>query len=87
MVIFNNIIVGDGIDYDSGPYVVKFPAKSTSATFDVSVNDDKLLETNESFSLNVGSSSLPRKVFRSVIPRFPVHTIVLIIDDDKQGKN
>ena len=87
MVIFINTIAGDGIDYDSGPYVVKFPAKSTSATFDVSVNDDKLLETDEIFSLNIGSSSLPRRVFGSRILIFPGQTTVLIIDDDKQGKN
>ena len=87
MVIFINIIAGDGIDYDSGPYVVKFPAGNTSATFDVSVNDDKLLETNERFSLSIGLSSLPSKVFGSRIAMFPSQSTVVIIDDDKQGKN
>ena len=86
MIIFINIIAGDGIDYDSGPYVVNFPAGSTSATFNVSVNDDKSLETNERFSLSIGSSSLPRRVVGSRIPQFPSQTTVFIIDDDKQGK-
>ena len=52
----NNNITG-GVDYDSGPYTVIFPAGVTSVSFDVSIIDDNMVENNETFDLTIVSSS------------------------------
>ena len=41
--------VGD-TDYKSGPYAVHFNAGDTQVSFNVSVNDDKILEGNETYN-------------------------------------
>ena len=51
--------VGGGVDYNSGPYNVQFSVGVTRVSFDVSINNDFVLEGDEIFSLNVDSSSLP----------------------------
>ena len=38
------------------------PAEMTSASFDVSITDDDMLEANENFMLTIKSSSLPNGV-------------------------
>jgi len=48
-----------GVDYDSGPYSVTFPAGNTNVSFDVRINNDKLVEYDEDFHLTIDSSSLP----------------------------
>ena len=50
-------LIGD--DYDSGPYIVIIPAGLTSASFDVLITNDGILEDNESFILIINSSSVP----------------------------
>ena len=54
--------VGGGVDYNSGPYTVQFNAGVTHVPFDVSINEDDILEGNETFNLIIDSSSLPSKV-------------------------
>ena len=44
-------IIGNGIDYDSGPYTVHIPARSNGGVFNVSIIDDKMLEMDETFNL------------------------------------
>ena len=39
-----------------------FPAGQTSASFDITVNDDNILERSETFTIEVDSSSLPSGV-------------------------
>ena len=56
-----------GVDYDSGPYSVMFTAGMTSVSFDVPINDDNILETNEDFTLTIDSSSLPNGVTRDSV--------------------
>ena len=56
-MLINNI-TGGGIDYDSGPYTVKFPAGQTSVQFNVLINDDSILEGDESFTLTVFNATL-----------------------------
>ena len=53
-----------GIDYDSSPVNVTFPAGDTSyrAFFEISIYNDNLVEGNESFSLSIVNSSLPEGV-------------------------
>ena len=50
-------LIGD--DYDSGPYIVIIPAGLTSASFDVLITNDGILEDDESFILIINSSSVP----------------------------
>ena len=53
----NNVTDG-GVDYDSGPYTVTFTAGQTSASFDIPINDDNILENTEMFTLTINPPSL-----------------------------
>ena len=66
------------MDYTSGPYTVTFSAGQTTATFDVPINDDNILEDNENFILTISPSSLPNNVTVSD----PDEATVTIVDDD-----
>ena len=65
-------------DYLSGPYNVTFPVGNTTASFDVTIDNDKILEHNESFTLMIVADTLPAKVISSA------QTIVVIVDDDSK---
>ena len=67
-------------DYTPGPYTVIFPAGVTSATFDVSIISDNVLEGNENFVLNIDDSSLPSHVIQG----FPGEATVNTVDDDSK---
>ena len=54
--------VGGGVDYNSGPYTVQFDVGVTRSLFHVSINDDDILESDETFNLNINPSSLPNRV-------------------------
>ena len=71
-------LTGGGVDYDSGPFDITFPAGETLAIFNVSIIDDNIMEGNENFTLSINSSSLPN----GVAIGDPGHTTVIIIDDD-----
>ena len=60
--MINIHITGRGVDYNSGPYIVAFPAGVTTKIFEVLINDDDIIEGNEDFMLTINSSSLPRNV-------------------------
>ena len=66
------------MDYTSGPYTVTFPAGQTTATFDVPINDDNILEGSENFMLTISPSSLLSNVTASD----PDEAKVTILDDD-----
>ena len=66
------------MDYTSGPYNVTFPAGQTTATFDVPIIDDNILEGNEIFILTIDETSLPISVTRGS----PGQATVTIVDDD-----
>ena len=72
------ILTGGGVDYDSGPFDITFPAGETLAVFNVSINDDNIVEGNENFTLSINPSSLPNGV--TVINSD--QTTVNIIDND-----
>ena len=82
-MISSNNIAGGGVDYDSGPYTVTFPAGQTSVSFNVSINDDRIFETNESLSLAIIQPSLPTGVSR----RNPGQITVIILDNDGELYN
>ena len=52
----------------------------TSASFDVVINDDIILERNESFILTIDVDSLPEKVTNVSIAQA---TVTLVDDDSK----
>ena len=71
------------MDYTSGPYTVTFPAGQTTATFNVSITDDMILEGNENFMLTIDPSSLPDGVTRGT----PGEATVNIVDDDGKASS
>ena len=68
------------MDYVSGPYTITFPAGTTTATFNVSINDDDIVERDENFELFIDPSSLPTGVIRAI----PDVTTLTILDDDRK---
>ena len=54
--------VGEGVDYNSGPYSVQFNVGVTRVSFNVSINNDNILEEDEIFNLNINSSSLTNRI-------------------------
>ena len=71
-------IIGGGVDYDSGPYTVTFPAEEESVSLRISINDDNIFEHDENFVLTINASSLPTGVYTENLNE----TIVTIVDDD-----
>ena len=65
-------------DYNSGPYNVTFSAGATTAAFNISINDDNILEDEETFHLSIDPSSLPMDVTIGN----PVQATVTIVDVD-----
>ena len=57
-----------------------FPAGNTSVPFDVNITNDDTLESNETFSLNILSSSVPDRVIISS----PRQSAVTIVDNDSK---
>ena len=68
------------MDYDSGPYTVILPAGVTIVSFDVPINDDMILEDDESLILTINPSSLPT----GVIVGTPGQATVTIVDNDRK---
>ena len=65
------------MDYTSGPYTVTIPAGQTTATFNVPITDDIVLEGDENFMLTI-NQTLPDGVTRGT----PSEATVTIVDDD-----
>ena len=68
------------MDYTSGPYTVTIPAGQTTATFNISINDNMILEGNKNFMLTIDETSLPTNVTSSI----PGEATVTIVDDDSK---
>ena len=58
-IINNDTFTGGGVDYNSGPYNVIFPAGVTSVSLNIIINNDYVLEYNETFYLTIINGSLP----------------------------
>ena len=76
----SNNVTGRGIDYDSGRYTVTFTAGVTSVSFDIAINDDKILEGNEDFGVSIIPDTLPD----GVTDGNPGSATVTIVDDDRK---
>ena len=76
----SNNVTGGGVDYDSGPYTVKFTAGVTSVPFNVGINNDNIYEGNEDFGLTIIRNTLPDGVTR----RNPNNARVTIVDNDRK---
>ena len=50
------------MDYTSETYMVRFNVGETRGSFIVMINNDNVLEANETFNLNINTSSLPSGV-------------------------
>ena len=68
------------MDYTSGPYTVTIPAGQTTATFNVPITDDTILEGDENFMLTIDGTSLPD----GVAPGNPDEATVTIVDNDRK---
>ena len=77
-IIFIMKYIGQGIDYTSGPYSVQFDAGENRTSFNVSINNDNILESSEVLNLTVNASSLPS----SVTVGDHGHATVTIVDND-----
>ena len=72
--------VGGGVDYNSGPYTVQFDVGLTRVSFDVSINNDDILEMNETFGLSIDELSLPNRVTTSA----PNQATVIVLANDSK---
>ena len=71
----------DEIDYAVGVYYVLFPAGTTSALFNASINDDDKNEDDETFTLTIDPTfPLPD----GVTIGYPYQTTVTIVDNDRK---
>ena len=73
----NNITDG-GVDYDSGPYNVTFPAGQTITSFGVLINNDNTYKYSMIFNLTIIPDTLPDNVARGN----PFEARVTIVDDE-----
>ena len=76
----SNNVTGGGIDYDSGPYTVTFTAGDTSASVNVPINDDNILEDVEDFMVTIMTGPFPDGVTRGN----PGSATVNILDNDRK---
>ena len=74
----SSYLTGESIDYNFGPYNLIFPAGITSVSFNVTINDDNILEGNESFILIIAESSLKNQAFMFTAGAFAQSTVIII---------
>lgn len=67
-----------GIDYVPGPYSITMPAGATNASFNVLINDDKIHERDENFTLTINSTS-----FSDEFTNFGQAVVTIVNDDSK----
>jgi len=78
-VLLTYDITGEGLDYNSGPYTVTFPAGQTIVLFNIPIISDDILEGNESFTITIDPLSLTSSSITAVDPD---QATVTIVDDD-----
>ena len=69
------------MDYGSGPYTVTVPAGTTMIPFDIPINNDSILESNEDIMLTIDPISLPPT---GVTVGIPDHATVTIVEVDSK---
>ena len=73
------LMITEGDDYVFETFNITIPAGDTSASFNISISDDDIFETNESFSVTIDSSSLPHRL---LVQSEECMVMVTIFDDD-----
>ena len=68
------------MDYTSGPYTVTIPPGQTTATHNVPIINDTILEEDENFILTIDETSLPT----GVTCGNPGQATVTIVDDNRK---
>ena len=76
--VLSFFLIGANEDYSSGPYHIFFPAGMTEAVFNISMNDDDILEEIETFNIIINPSSLPNNVKIGAVDE----AVVTILDND-----
>ena len=71
----------DEIDYAIGVYYVLFPARTISALFNATINDDDKDEDDETFTLTI-DPTFP--LTDGVTIGYPYQTTVTIVDNDRK---
>ena len=69
--------IGRGTDYGSGLYPVIFPTNTTTASLNISINNDNIVEMNETFSLTITPPN-------DIMTVDPDNAVVTIVDDDSE---
>ena len=73
------MLLGRGVDYFSGPYLVAFPVGVTRAAFTVQINDNTAYKDNSfHFTLTIVSDTLSNYIIIGETG----HTTITIIDDE-----
>ena len=72
-------MIGRGVDYNSGPYSVMIITGETSASLNIAIIDDNILENQEQFTLSINKSSLTSNV---MLGDHDETTVIIIMDDD-----
>ena len=78
VILYILLYVGEGIDYNSGPYNVSFPIGSVVVLFDILINNDNVFERNERFNVHINS------VTNGHIVGVPETARVTIMDNDSK---
>ena len=71
-----------GDDYVSGPYTVKFTAGMVQKSFNITITNDRTLESDEMFQLSINSNLLPNHV---IVDNPSSSTVTIEDDDGKQN--
>ena len=75
--------IGGGVDYSSGPYTVQFDVGVTNVPLAVLINNDVILEDNETFIVNINEFSLPTSV---TVGDYGQSTVTITANDRKLCK-
>ena len=76
--VHSNNVIGGGTDYTSGPYYITFPAGAISVSFNININNDDVLEANETFILTIANSSLSDQGFIFSTGAYDKATVIII---------
>ena len=74
-------LVGEHVDYDSGPYKITIPSGKTVVQFGIQITDDTTLEGDEYFDVTIDTNSLPCGYTIGSIGQ----ARVIIVTDDCKG--
>ena len=69
-----------GNDYTIEPSLVMIPAGERNGSFEISIIDDKILENDESFDLNINTNTLPGGI---TVGSPDTATVIITNDDSK----